>query len=213
MGGKAKSGNDQMIAFQQQQAAEARQREAQRQARLEQGKTAIDQLFAGGGFDDAFYNKYKQASLDYSLPQLQDQYQKQRDQVTYDLARAGTLRSKGAGTAQADIEAQRLNNEASIRAQADQSVASLRQGVQGQQQSALNQLYATEDPDVAANTATSMVQQAQLSTPNLNPLGELFKPLAIGTIAGVSNAADYAALRNALSGRSPTGSGSYRETA
>ena len=208
MGGKSGSSNNQMLQFEMQQAAEAKQKEADRQARLEQGKTAVNQIFQGGGFDDAFYNKYKGAELDYSLPQLQDQFKKQKDQSTYDLARAGTLRSKGAGDVAADLEKQRIANESSIRTKADTDVATLRSGIQGQEQSALNQLYATEDPSVAANTATGMVQQGQLSQPNLQPLGELFKPLVIGSIAAGGNLVDQYNINRSLQTRPPGGQGS-----
>jgi hypothetical protein len=190
MGGKSQPDNSQIVAFEQQQAREARQKEAERQARLEQGKSAIDALFAGGGFDEAFYNKFKNAQLGYSLPQLSDQFTKQREQTTYDLARAGLLRSTAAGTAQADLESQRLANEASIRTKADQDVAALRSNIANEQQAALNQLYATEDPQVAANTAIQSVQQAQLSQPNLTPLGELFRPLVIGATSALGGAVD-----------------------
>jgi hypothetical protein len=210
MGGKAKPSNNQMVQFEMQQAAEARQKEAERQARLEQGKSSIDAIFAGGGFDDAFYNKFKDASLGYTLPQLEDQYAKQKEQTTYDLARAGLLRSTAAGKAQADTEMQKATQEAAIRAQADQGVADLRKNVSGQQSAAVSQLYATEDPNVAANTAIQSVQQAQLSTPNLQPLGELFKPLVIGGAGALGGAVDqyYA---NRLYSRSPN-QASYQDT-
>jgi hypothetical protein len=205
MGGKSKSSNDQSIAFQREQAAEARAREEQRKARLETGKSSIDALFDKGNFNDAFYDKYKDAALDYAMPQLTDQYGKARDQTTYDLARAGTLRSTIAGDAQADIESQKLINEAGIKSKADTDVAGLRTNIAGQKQQALNQLYATEDPDVAANTATHMVQQAQLSTPNLSPLGELFKPLIIGATGAASGYLDQQTLaRYGLTPRGPS---------
>jgi hypothetical protein len=212
MGGKAKSSNSEMLAFEKQQAAEARQKEDERKLRLEQGKGAIDSIFAGGGFDDAFYNKYKGAALGYSLPQLEDQYSKQKEQTTYDLARAGLLRSTAAGQAQADIEMQKASQEAALRAGADQQVADLRKNVSGQQSAALSQLYATEDPNVAANTAIQSVQQAQLSTPNLQPLGELFKPLIIGG-AAAANSGYNNYVANSLYPKVPSYGGSYSNVA
>lgn len=209
MGGKSKSTNDAALQFQMQQAEEAKQKEAQRQARLTQGKTAIDQLFAGGGFDDPFYNKYKQAELDYTLPQLQDQYAKQKEQTTYDLARAGTLRSTAAGKAQANLELQKAVNEAALRTKADSDTAALRQGIQGEQQAAYNQLYATEDPAVAANSATASINAAQLATPNLNPLGDLFKPLVIGSLGALSNVVGNYNLNKQLGTTNPSASSGY----
>src|SRR5262249_23317801 len=148
-----------------------------RQARLDQGKQAIDQLFGGNNFGDDFYNKYGNAELNYSLPQLQQQYDQAKAGMTYDLARAGTLRSTAAGYAQGLLEQQNAVNEAALRAKADTAPAALRQSIASQQQQAYNQLYATEDPSVAANTAANSVANAQLVQPNLNPLGDMFKTI------------------------------------
>src|SRR4029077_7592784 len=112
MGGKGSGpSNNQMVAFEMQQAQEAKDKENLRQARLNQGKTAIDQLFGPTNFDDSFYNKYQQANLDYNLPQLTDQYDKAKMGMTYDLARAGTLRSTAAGYAQSLLEKQNAVNQ------------------------------------------------------------------------------------------------------
>ena len=157
-----------------------RTKENLRQARLAQGKGAIDKLFGNDNFDDAFYNKYSDANLNYSLPQLEDQYGTAKTGLTYDLARAGTLRSTMAGYAQGDLLKQNGVNEAAIRAKADTDTAALRQIIASQQNQAYNQLYATEDPTVAANTAATSVAGAQLSQPNLQPLNAVFTPVAIG---------------------------------
>lgn len=209
MGGKTKSTNNQMVQFEMEQAQEARDKENQRQARLTSGKQAVDDIFAGGGFDDAFYNKYKDAKLGYDLPQLEDQYNKRKEQTTYDLARAGLLRSTAAGQAQADLELQKSMNEAGIRAGADQGVADLRKSIANEQSAALSQLYATEDPNVAANTAIQSVQQGQLSTPALSPLGELFKPLVIGGAGALGSIVDNYNMAKYLSAKSSTGQGAY----
>src|SRR5881394_1203397 len=106
MGGKSGPSNNQMVQFEMQQAQEAKAKENKRQARLDQGKTAIDALFGPENFGDPFYEKYRKAELKYSLPQLQQQYGTAKDAMTYDLARAGTLRSTAAGYAQSLLEQQ-----------------------------------------------------------------------------------------------------------
>lgn len=179
-----------MLQFEMQQAAEAKQREAERKARLEEGKTQIDQIFAGGGFDQAFYDKYKNAELANAQQQLDAQYDKGVLKNRYDLARAGLSRSSAANTAKADLAAQKSFQETGFQTAADQNVANLKSGIQGQQQSAYNQLYGTEDPALAANVATSSVKQSMAATPNLQPLGELFKPLVIGSISAGQNLLD-----------------------
>lgn len=190
MGGKSGSSNNAMLQFEMQQAEEAKQKEAERKARLEQGKTQIDQIFEGGGFDQAFYDKYKNAELANAQQQLDAQYQKAALKNRYDLARAGLSRSSAANTAKADLAGQKSFQETGLSTAADQNVAALKSGIQGQQQQAYNQLYGTEDPSLAANMATSSVKQSMASTPNLQPLGELFKPLVIGSISAGQNLLD-----------------------
>lgn len=203
MGGKSSPSNSQMVQFEMQQAQEARDKETLRQNRLNAGKNAIDKLFGPTNFGDPFYNKYGEASLNYNLPQLTTQYDKAKQNLTYDLARAGTLRSTAAGEAQAHLENERGVNEGAIRAKADTDTAALRQSIASQQQQAYNQLYSTEDPGVAANTATQMVSNAQLQQPNLNPLGELFKPLIIGASNAYQGFNDANTFSNAMKSKNP----------
>jgi microcystin-dependent protein len=211
MGGKSGPSNNQMVQFEMQQAQEAKDKENLRQARLAQGKGAIDQLFGNANFDDAFYNKYRDANLDYSLPQLEDQYTKGKTGLNYDLARAGTLRSTMAGYAQGDLIKQKGVNEAAIRAKADTDTAALRQSIASQQNQAYNQLYATEDPTVAANTAATSVAGAQLSQPNLQPLNAVFTPVAIGL--GTALSAPYGQYQaNQMVSKSPLGQGSQTQS-
>jgi hypothetical protein len=207
MGGKSSPSNNQMVAFEMQQAADARAKEELRQNRLNQGKGAIDELFGPKNFGDPFYQKYTDAELNYNLPQLATQYDLAKKNMTYDLARAGTLRSTAAGEAQARVENERAVNEAGLRAKADVDTAALRQSIASQQQQAFNQLYATEDPAVAANTATSMVANAQLAQPNLSPLGELFKPLVIGAAGAFQGFNDQSTLNQGLRQNPSTGTG------
>jgi hypothetical protein len=125
--------------------------------------------------------------LNYTQPQLADQYDKAKQGMTYDLARAGTLRSTAAGYAQSLLEKQNALNEAGVTAKADTDTAALRQSIASQQQAAYNQLYATEDPTVAANTAATSVGNAQLTQPNLTPLANAFQPITIGLGSALSS--------------------------
>jgi hypothetical protein len=167
-----------------------------------------------GGFDPGFYDKFRQAQLDYYLPQEGEQYNTARSGLAYSLARAGTLNSSIAGTDVAKLANQDQINKAQIAAQADNQTGQLRNTVQQDQQSALNQLYSTEDPTVSANTAENMVANAQLTKPLLNPAGALFTPI----IAGVGNAMTgftnpYAYINNAAGsmGMATTPSGSQAQ--
>jgi hypothetical protein len=178
MGGKSKSSNLAIVQQQQQEAADTRAKEAARQARLTQGVNAINSAFSG--FGDDYYNKYRQGVLDYYTPQVGDQYTKAKDKLTYDLARAGTLDSTMAATQQADLDKQNKLNMADIYNKADTGAANVRSRVATEKANATNQLYATEDPDVAANQATAAVRNISLDQPQLTALGDIFKTALVG---------------------------------
>lgn len=191
-GGKGGGSNSAQIDFQKQQAEEARQKEVERQARLTQGSDAINNAFSG--FGDGFYNKFKQANLDYYQPELARQYAKSSSDLNYSLARAGQLQSSTAGDKLADLVYQKDLNDAQISSKADAATGELRNTVSANKQAAINQLYSTEDPTMAANTATGMVRNVELTQPSFSPIGELFKPIAIGVgsgLTGYNNAKNY----------------------
>lgn len=146
--------------------------------------TGGDPTQTEGGFGKDFYDKFTQSQLDYYLPQEGQQYNKAQTNLDYSLARAGTLNSSIAATDIADLAQQDKINKAQIAANADTQTGQLRTTIQQDQQSALNQLYSTEDPTVSINTAQNMVANANLTKPMLNPLGALFTPI----VAGVGNA-------------------------
>jgi hypothetical protein len=179
---------------------------------------AQQKVYTGGtsggseGFGPAFYDKFRQSQLDYYLPQEADQYQGARTNLTYSLARAGQLDSSVAGMDVGKLAKQDLMNQAQIASQADNSTAQLRSQVQSEQEAALNQLYATEDPTIAANTASNMVANAQLQKPILNPAGALFAPLVVGVgnaLQGFTN--PYAYINP--TGQSGGGSSTYQAVA
>src|SRR5262249_38284266 len=66
------------------------------------------------------------------------------------------------------------------RNQADTAEGDLRTQVAGEEQKAVSQLYATEDPEVAANQATSSVRDISLQQPNLSPLSAVFDVASVG---------------------------------
>jgi len=201
MGGKSGPSNNQMVQLEMQRAQEAKQKENERQARLNQGKGAIDTIFGTENFGDDFYENYRKAGLDYTMPQLQSQYADAKRTSESDLARAGLLRSGAAGFVQNKLTEQQGVNEAGLRAKADTDTAELRKSIAAQQQQAYNQLYATEDPTVAANTAATSASNAQLQQPNPGSLGDMFKPIAIGLGSAVAPAVGEYQANKALAAR------------
>lgn len=212
MGGKSGASNNQQIQFQMQQAAEARQKENLRQARLNQGKTSIDQIFGNENFGDPFYEKYRKAELDYTTPQLAEQFSEANRTSEADLARAGLLRSGAAGWVQGKLRNQNEVNLAGLKSKADTDTADLRKSIAAQQQQAYNQLYATEDPTVAANTAATSAANAQLQTPNVGALGEMFKPIAIGLGNAIAPAYGQYEANRALQAATGRGQGNLTNT-
>ena len=147
-----------------------------------------------GGFDSDFYNKFTNAQLGYYMPQEDRQFTQAQTNLDYGLARAGTLNSSIANTQLANLTYQDAMNKAQIQSSADTATAQLRDTVASDKNTAINQLYATENPSTAASTAAGLVGNVQLTTPQLNPIGQLFTPIAIGTgnaIAGYTNPASY----------------------
>ena len=146
-----------------------------------------------GGFDDAFYNKYKQNVLDYYMPQVDKQYSDAKKQATYGLARSGNLLSSAANDLTADLSKQNDVNIAGVRNQADTAAGDLRSQVNTERQKATSQLYATEDPEVAANQALASVRDISLSQPNMSPLSALFN---VATIGGANVLKGYQGQQN-----------------
>ena len=264
MSGSAPTNNT-AVQFEQQQAAEADAKEAQRQARLTQGQQAIDQIFNGspvttpqaydwstfkapqampavmsqwlaknpgaaapdfsqtgsapagytatqggvkdasgnfiaqgqpltiqtptgqttGGFDDAFYNNYKQKVLDYYQPDEQRQYDEAQRNLKYGLARAGTLQSSTAADKQGELAYNDALQKANIVANANAQEGNLKSQIQSNKQSLINQLYSTEDPTLTANLAQSSAAASRLQDPMLTPAAALFTP-ALTTVGSAA---------------------------
>jgi len=157
-----------------------------------------------GGFGDDFYNKYKQGILDYYTPQVADQYGDAKDELTYRLARAGTLRSSVAADETADLSKQNDLNMANVLNKADQGAADLRSNVASERAKVESQLLASEDPNAAASQALAAVKNISLDQPEMSPLGMIFN---VGTIGAANALKGYTAKTayNQFAGTNPTG--------
>lgn len=167
-------------------AADARERETQRQGRLQTGVSEINRQFdstaenAYGGFNDAYYNKFRQAQLDYYMPELDKQFAKAKENLAFDHARAGTSNSSMASKNLADLAYQRDLNAADITSRADNATGEQRRNVNSQKQALISQLYSTENPEVASNLALNSVRTLQNQQPQFSSIGELFKNAVVG---------------------------------
>jgi hypothetical protein len=139
-----------------------------------------------GGFNDDFYNAYKQKVLDYYNPDEQRQYEAAQRDLTYNLARAGTLQSSTAADKQGELAYNDALQKANIVANANTQEGNLKNQIQANKESLINQLYATEDPTLTANLAESSAAASRLQDPTLTPAAALFTP-ALSAVGSVVN--------------------------
>jgi hypothetical protein len=143
-----------------------------------------------GGFDDAFFNNYRQKVLDYYQPDEQRQYDAAQRDLKYGLARAGTLQSSTAADKQGELAYQDAQQRANIVANANTQEGNLKSQIQQNKQALINQLYSTEDPTLTANLAQSSAAASRLQDPTLTPAASLFTP-ALTTVGSAVNGMLY----------------------
>jgi hypothetical protein len=129
-----------------------------------------------GGFDDDFFNAYKQKVLDYYQPDEQRQYDAAQRDLKYSLARAGVLQSSTAADKQGELAYSDALQKANIVANANTQEGNLKSQIQQNKQALINQLYSTEDPTLTANLAESSAAATRLQDPQLTPAAALFTP-------------------------------------
>jgi hypothetical protein len=118
--------------------------------------------------------------MGYYQPQLDDKFKTARDELTYALARAGTLNSSMAGEKNDKLKQDYDVQQASVSSKADADVNALKTRVAGEKSALVSQLNATGDADRASNEALSRTKAIYSEKPEYNPLGDIF--------AGVANA-------------------------
>ena len=132
-----------------------------------------------GGFNDAFFDGRRKAYIDYAQPQLQDQYGKANEELTFALARGGNLDSSVRGE-----KASELQKKFDLGAQeiADKGLSystQTRNSVEDARSSLISQLNATGDAQGAASAA--MARASALSQPQaFSPVTDLFANFTAG---------------------------------
>jgi hypothetical protein len=168
------------------------------------------QTGTAGGFDEAFYNKYRQNYLDLYMPDEARQYQEANRDLSYNLANAGTTRSSMAADKQGELAYNDQLQKAKIVSDASGAENDLRNQVQSEKQSVINQLYSTEDPTLAADLAQSSANAINLKTPMFTPGAQLFGPALTAVASGIASYASpyatpspYGAYPGTMSGQVP----------
>jgi hypothetical protein len=187
MGGGGVSSGDQTGMYMQfLQAADARDRENLRQQRIREGRGIIDRQFSQlMNPNDTFYKRYQRGARDVYFPQIQRQYADANKELTYRLADAGTLRSSAAADMTADLVRQNDAAIANMNAKIDNATADLRTRVANDKQNAEQQLYATNDPDMALTASLNSIQNIPMGPPDLS--GAMANLFNVGT-SGMANA-------------------------
>ena len=185
---------------QQAEAAQARADEEARQARIRSGTAAVDNTFAG--FDDAFYGKRRASFMDFYQPQLDDQFAKAREALTFALADAGLLNSSVAGQKTADLNKAYETQRGSILSKADADVNSLKGRIAGEKSTLVSQLNATGDAERVSNEALSRSSALYKDVPEYSPLGDLFSGIGTG-IGAVAQRQNNDAVMAAAGLKSP----------
>jgi hypothetical protein len=153
----------------------------------------FDETYDTGQKKDKFqdlFDRYEAGQRDFYMPELQKQYGDARKKAYLAHAGAGTLWSSMRGDTEADIQSQNALNQGQIESQIQDSLGGLRRQIASDKSSLVNQLYATENPTMAANEALARTKTISQQTPPLSPMGDLFKIAAIGLGSAFGNAND-----------------------
>lgn len=146
--------------------------EWKRQARIRQGTKRIDEIF-NGQFNDSFFNGRRQAYIDYATPQLDQQFGDAKKELTYALARNGTLDSSIRGAKAAELQRLYDIQKQSVADQALASETETRNATEGARQDLIGMLNATGDSQTAVNSALAR-STALSQAPAYSPLAAMF---------------------------------------
>jgi hypothetical protein len=141
-------------------------------------EAAAGGLFTGtqrsGGFDDNFFTGIRDSFTNFARPQLDDQMNEARKQLTFALARSGTLDSSTRGEQSADLQKKYDINLQDITDKARQFENDQRNSVEGARADLISTLQATGDAQGASQAALARAKTLS-ATPAYSPLGQLFQ--------------------------------------
>jgi hypothetical protein len=162
--------------------------------------------------------KYKTNLTELHGRNLNTTYNKALEEALYGISRAGLRGSTTAKDLMKDVggveyQAQEGGGfrqipygqygeaKTQIKSDIDKSLSDLNTQIQSAEDAAENQLYMTEDPEVAANEAKKLAGNIPV-VPTYNTLGDMFKPLVIGATGFYSGFQGQNDFNRAFGGRS-----------
>jgi hypothetical protein len=186
-------------------AAQARADEAARQAKIREGTANVNSIF-DSNFNDDFFNKRRDAYLDYANPQLEDQYGDANKQLTFSLARSGLLDSSVRGEKLGDLQKLYDTQKQAVADKALGYETGARNSVEDARGNLISTLNATGDAEGAAKGA--LARSSALSAPDVySPLGQLFTDFTNGL--GIQAAQERAAAASGGTYKSPYNTGLF----
>lgn len=183
----------------------ARQQEAERAAKVQQGQASIDSAF-DSSFNDDYYGGLTKNYEDYYNPQLADQYDQALKELTFQVARSGNAESTAANDLFARAEKQRADAATQITNDALAATGKTKGDVAAQRSNLYSLNNAAADPTQATSQAAQAAAQLQQPV-SYNPLGQIFASLiqSGGNAAAVNNATQ-APTYGGVGPSAPTGS-------
>lgn len=150
--------------------------QASRQQAIQLGSQNIDKVFSG--FNPQFYEGVRQSQLNSLMPQLAQQYQQQNKSLGFGLASRGLRNSSSAQGLESSLQKQTAMNETMVANQAQEAANQTMRNVAGEKQNVTNQLIASQNPQLA--TQSALTAASTLQAPSmLQPLGNLFQNWAM----------------------------------
>ena len=167
--------------------AMARADEIARQARIKQGMAAINDTF--NQFNSDFYDRRRDAFTATTMPQLNDQFDKSKEQLQYNLARSGLTDSSARSANEGELQRQMDVNKADVAGKAMDFANQARTQVEQNRADLVGQLNATGDAQAAAQGALSRAAIAA-NQPSISPIGMMFQNTT-GLLGQASQAGAY----------------------
>jgi len=131
------------------------------------------------GFNDEFFDGLSKSYVDFARPQLDEQAGKARNQLTFALARNGTLDSSMRSTQSADLQRSVDKEIQSITDKGREYATEARTGVEQARADLIANLTMTGD-DVGTSNAALARAKTLATPPAYSPLGQLFTDYTAG---------------------------------
>jgi len=160
----------------------ARQREAERQRKIDEGRASIDKAFAP--YDDGYFTGVQKTYSDFYLPQVDDQYRDAREKLTLALSGTGNLTS-GAGAKQLGKLQSKYDTQRTSYANRAYDLANdYRSKVDNEKNELYAQNRASADPAAVGVEAASRAGSLS-AAPSASPIGGLFSDVLNNVATGI----------------------------